>query len=272
MRKWTFTALVIGLLSVAISAQTVDDIIAKNIQAHGGLAKIRAIQSMRMTGDFEAGGMQAGFMQVFKRPMKFRLDVSIQGLTLTQAYDGQNGWAVVPFTGKKDPEPMTADDLKVVQEQADFDGPLVDYKQKGNTVELVGKEKMEGTDVYHLKVTLKTGDIRNLYLDADSFLTIKAAGKTTMRGTEAEVETTLGDYKEVEGLLFPFSIDQHQTGGQGPAAKITIKKIELNVPVDDSVFKMPAPAPPPAPDKPASAPAPSGNQPKPDSGSKPPQN
>jgi len=272
MRRWKFTLLAISLLSVALNAQTVDEIIAKNIQAHGGLARLKAIQSMKMTGDFEAGGMQAGFTQVYKRPMKLRLDVSIQGLTLIQAYDGQNGWQVVPFTGKKDPEAMAADDLKNVREEADFEGPLVDYKQKGNTVELVGKEKVEGTDVYHLKVTLKDGDIRNLYLDADSFLIIKSVGKTTMRGNEIELESALGDYKEVDGVLFPFSIEQHSTGGQGPGQKIMIKKVELNVPVDDSVFKMPAPAPPPAPDKPGSAPASSGEQPKPNSGSKPPQN
>src|SRR5579871_5895496 len=108
MRRWKFTLLAISLLSVALNAQTVDQIIAKNIQAHGGLARLKAIQSMKMTGDFEAGGMQAGFTQVYKRPMKLRLDVSIQGLTLIQAYDGQNGWQVVPFTGKKDPEAMAA--------------------------------------------------------------------------------------------------------------------------------------------------------------------
>lgn len=269
MRKWTLTILAICLLSAAISAQTVDDIIAKNIQAQGGLAKMKAIQSIRMTGDFEAGGMQAGFTQVFKRPMKFKLEVSIQGLTLIQAYDGQVGWQVVPFTGKKDPELMTADDLKNVKEEADFDGPLVDYKQKGNTVELVGKEKMEGTDVYHLKITLKNGDIRNFYLDADSFLIIKQVVKTTIRGTELELENTLGDYKPVEGIMFPFSIEQRAVNGQGPGQKISIKKVELNVPVDDSGFKMPAAAPPPA-DKPA--PAAGGEQPKPEGGSKPPQN
>ena len=272
MPRWRFTALAVALLSVALSAQTVDEIIAKNLQAFGGLAKFRTVQSMKMTGDFEAAGMQAGFTQIFKRPMKVRLDISIQGLTLIQAYDGQTGWQVAPFTGKKDAEQMTADDLKNVRQQADFEGPLVDYKQKGNSVELVGKEKVEGTDVYHLKVTLKDGDVRNLYLDADSFLTVKVVAKTTMRGSEIELDTTLGDYKEVDGMLFPFSIEQHSVNGQGPGQKITIKKVELNVPVDDSIFKMPPPPPPPAPDKPGSTPGASGTEPKPNSGSKPPQN
>jgi len=269
MRRWKLSTFVVLLFSVALSAQTVDELIAKNIQAHGGLAKLKALQSIRVTGDVDIGGMQAGFTQVFKRPMKTRADISVQGMSMVQAYDGQTGWQIVPFTGKKDPELMTADDLKRIQEEADFDGPLMDYKQKGNTVELIGKEKIEGTDAYHLKVTLRNGDVRNAYLDADSFLTIKTVAKTTMRGSEIELETSIGNYKEVNGVLFPFSIEQHAVGGQGPGQKITFSKVEMNIPVDDAVFKMPAVAPAaPASEKTGAAPP----EKKPDSGTKPPQN
>src|SRR5258708_11975979 len=213
MRRLTFIAVSAILFSLTLSAQTVDEIIAKHIAAQGGLAKLKAIQSIRMTGDFETGGMQAGFTQVFKRPMKMRLDISVQGLTMTQAYDVDKGWQVVPFTGKKDPEPMTGDELKNAQEQADIDGPLVDYKKKGNTVELIGKEKVEDKDSYHLKLTLNNGATRGLYLDAVTFLGVKTSAKTTMRGTEVELESFLGDYRDVNGLKFPFSIEQHQIGG-----------------------------------------------------------
>ncbi len=257
MRRLTLTTVIALMFSLSLSAQTVDEIIAKNITAKGGMAKMKAVQSVRITGDVETGEMQAGFTQVYKRPMKMRLDISVQGLTLTQAYDGQNGWQIVPFTGKTDPEPLVADDLKNTQEQSDFDGPLVDYKQKGNTVELVGKEKMDGgADAYHLKVTLKNGGIRNLYLDARTFLAIKTVAKITTRGTEVELQTMIGDYKEVEGLMFPFSIEQQPAGGQGAKQKITFKKVELNTRVDDSFFKMPAVAPPPATEKTGPAPVP----------------
>jgi len=263
MRRFRLIVLLAFLSAVSLAAQTVDDIIAKSFTAVGGVAKLRAIQTIRVTGSFEGGGMQAGFTQVFKRPMKVRGDISIQGMSLVQAYDGKTGWQIFPFSGKKDAELMTADDLKRIQEEADFDGPLMDYKQKGNTVELIGKEKVEGTDAYHLKITLKNGDIRNSYIDADSFLPIKTVAKTMIRGTEVELETALGDYKEVNGILFPFSIDQRAVGGQGQGQKITFTKVEINVPVDDSVFKMPAPAPP--------SPAPSDAPKKPDAGDKPPQ-
>ncbi len=245
MRRLTFIAVSTILFSLTLSAQTVDEIIARHIAAQGGLAKLKAIQSIRMTGNFETGGMQAGFTQVFKRPMKMRLDLSVQGLTMTQAYDGQRGWQIVPFTGKKDPEPMTGDELKNAQEQADIDGPLVDYKSKGNTVELIGKEKVADKESYHLKVTLKNGSERDLYLDATTFLGLKTSAKTTMRGTEVELESMLDDYRDVNGLKFPFSIEQHQIGGEGPSQKITFTKIELDPPLQDSIFKMPAAAPMP---------------------------
>ncbi len=248
MRLLTLIILTTFVSSLPLSAQTVDEIIAKNIAAKGGMAKMKAVQSVRITGDVETGEMQAGFTQVYKRPMKMRLDISIQGLTLTQVYDGQNGWQIAPFTGKTDPEPLAADDLKNTQEQADFDGPLADYKQKGNTVELIGKEKTSGVDTYHLKVTLKSGGIRNLYLDARTFLASKTVAKITTHGSDVELETMIGDYREIEGLMFPFSVEQQPVGGQGPKQKITLKKVELNVRVEDSVFKMPAVVPPaPAP-------------------------
>jgi outer membrane lipoprotein-sorting protein len=244
MRKVILLLSVFFLLAGAMSAQTVDEIIAKNIAAKGGLAKMKAVQTIRITGSAEFGAMQAGFVLTQKRANKMRNEISIQGMTLIQAFDGENGWAVVPFTGKKDAEPMSADDLKEAREEADIDGPLIDYKQKGNKVELIGKEKTEGTDTYHLKVTLKDGTVRELFLDADSFLEIKSIGKVTRQGTETIIESALGDYKEVEGLMIAFSIEQHPQGGQGPGQKITISKVEFNVPVDDGFFKMPSPPAP----------------------------
>jgi hypothetical protein len=118
----------------------------------------------------------------------------------------------------------------------------------------MGKEKIAGADAYHLKVTLKNGDVREFYLDAGTFLVSKAVVKSMMRGTQVEIESTIGDYRKVEGLMFPFSIQQHAVGGEGAAQKITLKKIEVNVPVEDSLFKMPPAAPAPAPAKTGPAP------------------
>ncbi|HWZ44855.1 MAG TPA: hypothetical protein VNW97_15375 [Candidatus Saccharimonadales bacterium] len=233
------------MLAVAASAQTVDEIIAKNIAARGGLAKLRAVKTVRITGTAEFAGVQANVMIAEKRPNQMRTEITLQGMTMVQAYDGLHGWQVVPFTGKTDPEPMADDDQKSAAQDADIDGALIDYKEKGHKVELVGKEKIEGTDVYHLKITMKSGDTRDEYLDARSFLDIKATRKATRQGTETVQDTTLGDYKEVEGMMLPFSLEVHSQGMPG-GQKITIQKVEFNVPMEDGQFKMPAVAPAPA--------------------------
>jgi outer membrane lipoprotein-sorting protein len=230
------------VFSLPATAQTVDEIIAKHYAARGGVDKIRALKSIRITGRMVAGQMEIPATIENKRPEQVRMEMTIQGLVGILGYDGTTGWQVMPFMGKKDPEPMSGDDLKDIQEQADFDGPLLDYKAKGNQVELLGKEKVEGADCYKLKVTLKNGIVHTLFIDSDSFLEIKDISKRTIRGTEQEVESTSGDYKEVEGIIFPFVIEQGTTGSP-QKQRIIIEKIELNPAIDDARFKMPAAAP-----------------------------
>src|SRR4029077_16438646 len=129
-------------------------------------------------------GIEAPVTLELKKPSSVRLEITFQGNTGVQAYDGKTGWGISPMAAKKDPEPMSADDLKDMDEQADMDGPLVDYKAKGHTVVLMGKEKVEGSDAYKLKLTLKTGDIRTIYIDVDSYLELKTEAKRTVRGSE----------------------------------------------------------------------------------------
>lgn len=240
-RKFLFSLAAGAFLALPASAQTVDELIAKNVEARGGLEKLKSVKTLRMSGKMTVGpGLEAPINLEMKRPANIRMEFTFQGNTGVQAYDGKTGWSINPFGGKKDPEPMAADDLKETEEQADMDGPLVDYKAKGHSVELLGKEKVEGSEAYRLKVTLKNGDIRHIYVDADSFLEIKAESKRTVRGTEVEVETSIGDYKEVGGLLFPHSF-QSSAKGQPDRQTITVEKIELNPALDEARFKMPEP-------------------------------
>jgi len=250
-RKLCFGIVAAAVLAPAVWAQTVDEIIAKNIQARGGMDKLKSVKTMKATATMAMGpGMEAPGVLIQKRGDLARLEFTIQGLTAVQAYDGKNAWQVMPFMGKKDPELMAADEAKEMQEMADIDGPLVDYKSKGHQVELIGKEKVEGTDAYKLKLTLKNGDVQTVYIDADSFLSIKEETKRTVRGSEQVFESSIGDYKDVDGIIFPFAEESGVKGSQ-EKEKLTITKIELNVPVDDAVFKMPAAAPaPPKPDEP----------------------
>jgi hypothetical protein len=253
-RKYLIAWIVLALPAAMASAQTaapakpapgnpsVDELIAKNVEARGGMEKLKAVQSIRMTGKMTMGqGMEAPMMLEMKRPKSLRMEFTVQGMTGIQAYDGKTGWAVMPFGGKKDPEPMNAEDLQEADENADIDGPLVDYKSKGYTVELIDKEKVEGSDAYKLKVNMKNGTVRYIYLDADTMLEIKNEGKRMIRGSEVEFESIIGDYKEVGGVLFPYSIE---SGAKGHPEKqnIIIDKVELNPKLEDARYKMPAAA------------------------------
>jgi len=230
--------LLLVLAAPAATAQTVDELIEKNIKAHGGLEKLKNVKTTRMTGKMTMGQMEAPFVIEQKRPNMTRMEFTVQGMTGVQAYDGKNGWMVMPFAGKKDPEPMSADALKMAEDQADFDGPLLDYKTKGNTVELAGKENVEGTEAYKLKVTKKTGDVTYLYLDAETFLEIRSEGKRKIQGNEVEAETSIGDYKEVNGLMVAHSFESGAKG-MPQKRKLTVDKVEFNVAVDEARFKMP---------------------------------
>jgi hypothetical protein len=233
--------------SLGAFAQTADELVAKNSQARGGLEKIKAIQSLRMTGSFDASGFKAVVGQESKRPNLLRQTFAVQGMTQVQVYDGASAWQISPFGGKKDPELMGEDDSRGLIEDADFDGPLVDAAAKGNSVEYLGHDQVDGDDAYKLKVTLKNGDILYYFLDPDTYLEIQIEKQMFIRGSVRESVTLLGSYKPVNGVMYPFSIESGSKNDPDGRSKITLTKIEANVAVDDKSFKMPsAPAAAPA--------------------------
>jgi outer membrane lipoprotein-sorting protein len=240
-RGLTFILPLTFLFCLHASAQTVDDVIKKSIEAKGGIQKIKAIKTVKVTAKVIQGGIEIPIIIQQKRPHFVRVDVTFQGKSQSMAYDGESGWKTDPFQGSPDPEKIAGDDLKQAEEQADMDGPLVDYKEKGHTVELVGKEDMEGTPAYKLKLTLKNGDVRNIYLDAENYLELKVNMKRKTPGGEIEVDQYVGNYKPVNGVMFAFSLESKVKGQT--AAQITIDKIETDVAIDDSLFKMPAKPP-----------------------------
>jgi outer membrane lipoprotein-sorting protein len=242
------------LCPAAAAAQTADELIAKNLEARGGLEKLRAIQSMRLTGTLTVGESTMPSVLEVKRPNKTRWEFTVNGQTAVQAYDGKEAWAVAPFAGQTEPEPMSTEDAKDVALQADMDGPLVDYRAKGHRVELMGLEKVGGRDAWRLKVILHDGDVRDLYLDLKTHLQIASIARRTVRGRPVEVESELGDYREVGGVLLPHSFETRVKGVR-ETQSVRFDKIELNVPIDDSRFsrppvkepsRVPQPAPTPA--------------------------
>lgn len=238
LRKSLILMLALTFLFIAdASAQTVDEIIKKSIDAQGGVERLKAVKSLRITGKIIQQGLEIPITIQQKRPAMVRVDVTFQGKSQIGAYDGETGWKTNPFQGSSDPEKISGDELKELQEQSDMDGQLVDYKAKGHTVELVGKEDMEGTPVYKLRLTLKNGDIRNLFIDVDSSLLLKVNLKRKTPGGEIEADQYVGNYKKVNGIMTAFSIET-KIGGQ-TINQIVFDKVEMDVPIDDSVFKMP---------------------------------
>jgi len=232
----------IAFFSFAASAQTVAEVIAKNIQAHGGVEKLKSVRSIRTIAKFSQGSFRAEFRQENKRADKVREEFIIQGLAQVQAYDGKTGWQISPFGGRKDPELLSQDDLKSLVVDADIDGPLMDYKEKGHKAELVGHDSVEGTDCFKIKLSMKNGDVRYYYLDADSFLELKVEIQTTIRGALQESELYYGDYEQVNGIYYPFAVEQAQKGSAS-RSQISVEKIEQNIPLEDAHFAMPVSKP-----------------------------
>jgi len=230
---------------VRAEAQTSDEIVAKVLAARGGVDKSKAVQAERSTGTIYFNAELYGpFLAEFKRPLKMHNELTIQNKTVVRSFNGKDaGWVTNPFVGKDAPEPMSADEIKDAVNEADFDGPLVDAKAKGNTLELTGTEKVEGRDAYVLKVTHKDGQISFYSFDAKTFLLTKWSGADTVNGETVTRETYFHDYRDVGGLKFAFELVSN-TPGTDLTQKIVVDKIEIDPQIDDARFGKPPAASP----------------------------
>lgn len=216
-----------------------DELLAKHFEALGGLETIKSVQSRRLTGRMTvAPGMEAPIKVQFKRPKKMRIDFVVQGMTGSQAYDGETAWIMMPFLGQTAPEKLPPDQAGNLIKQAEFDGPLVDWKEKGHQVELVGLAQFEGKDAYKLRILRNNGDVLYHYLDRGSFLTVGQDGKEVVQGKEIDFKSIISNYKDVGGLHLPHTFENRQDGAE-TGQQITFDKIELDVDIADEVFAMP---------------------------------
>src|SRR6516225_3476211 len=225
------------------SAQTVDEVIKKAIDARGGIDKIKAVQSERISGRVAfSQGLEGTIVLELERPHKLYSEITVEGQKVVRAYNEKFVcWTVKPFTENKNVVDMSADELKEMPDESDFDGQLVDYKSKGSQVELVGKGDSDGRAVYRLKITTRTGEVRSYLIDGGTFLTTKWEGTRKVGNDPLPWESVLSDYREVQGLKFPFRIDQGSPGTEYQQT-LTIDKIEINPKIDESHFAKPAAA------------------------------
>jgi outer membrane lipoprotein-sorting protein len=250
---------------------TASEIVEKNVAARGGLQAWRNVKSLSMNGKMDAGGnrrpaiqmpgtntgthaqkqqpveqVQLPFKMILKRPHKQRLEIEFNGKTAVQVYDGANGWKLRPFLNRNDVEPFTAEELKSAASQSELDGLLLDYAAKGTRVELAGIEKMDGRDTYKLQLTLKSGEVRHAWIDAQTFLEAKIEGSPRkLDGQYHPVEIYLKEFRSENGLIIPHVLETKVLGLKGAAERnssverILIDNVSVNATAEETLFTKP---------------------------------
>jgi len=232
------SALLLTLVAAKAPAQTVDDVVRRYVEARGGAAKLRAVESLRLTGTMELPEVSAPFVLELKRPNRMRTEFVVQGQTGVRAFDGQNAWERLPLPGEP-PRPMGPEEAAEARAQADVDlSPLVDSAAKGFTVELVGRDRLPGGETWKLMVRGREGPPRTLHLDARTHLMVQTVDVRSIEGKPVEMVTEISDYRPLAGLVFTHRIE---TGPKGKPERqrLVIQKIEINPPLDAARFAMP---------------------------------
>jgi outer membrane lipoprotein-sorting protein len=244
MTRRILIALVCASGLLAAQELPLDQLLQKHYAAMGGLDNMRAIKSLTGSGkaSLMGGQLEMTIALKTKRPNMVRQDMTMQGRAFVQSYDGTTAWSINPMAS---PEPTKMGETEAMQvaDSADIDGPLVDFKEKGHTLELQGKEDLEGSPAYKLKVTRKNGRTETYFIDAAKFLIVKSVGKVNMGGQEMEVESLPSNYKAINGVMMPFSVEQR--ANKNAFLTLTMDSFTANKEIPDADFKMPAPAPAP---------------------------
>ena len=230
------------LLAPVALGYTAEELVAKNIEARGGIERVHAIESIRLTGKLTVNGglLQLDYMTLIKRPHSVRYEAKLQGLTQVQAFDGSQAWQINPFLGRKDPEKLSADDAKGMSEDAvDVLGALVDYREKGYRLDSLGTEDVDGTEAYKVRVTRSNGDLIYIYLDPDYFLEIRTLSRRIEHGVPNEIITDYGDYEQVNGVYMPLS-QESGPKNSSDRQKVQFETAEVNVATEDALFLFPA--------------------------------
>jgi hypothetical protein len=262
----------------------VDQIVARNAAARGGVDAWRKVTTLTITGQMDANKPRSSrpdyhppledpkralasgkltpkadpdankvvelpYRLQMKRPRQTRLEIDVDGQTAVQIYDGTQGTKIRPFLGRATAEPYTEAELALAAEEQELDGPLIDHERKGTKIALEGVEKVDGADAYKLKLTLKSGAVRRVWVDATSFLDVKIDGSRKLDGKVHPLETHLRNYKSFGGLQFP-TLSETVVQGVPGSTKLTVETVTVNPAIDDSRFKAEptpkAPSGPPA--------------------------
>jgi outer membrane lipoprotein-sorting protein len=237
MKKSILTSFILLVAAVftMVNAQTLDEVLAKHFKAVGQ-EKLSDVKTFQVKAKISQMGMELPMTMILKQPGKFRLEMDMQGQTMVQAFDGDKGWMIAPWLSP-DPQELAGDQLKQAASQADMEGELYNYEKKGHMVDFIGKVKDGDKDVYRIKLTTEDGDVRNYFIDAETYLVAKVKAKVEAMGQTADVEQRMSDYKTINGITMAMKIESDSPMG---TAVITMESVEFNVDIDDAVFARPA--------------------------------
>ncbi len=220
----------IALSGMQVNAQSVDDIIDKNTAAMGGKEKLASLKTVKMTGSMSVQGTDVAMTITKSQLTGARMDLEIMGTSNYQVANDKKGSKYMPIMRMESPQEMEADEYKSFATQMDIQGPLFNYKEKGNAVELLGKDTLDGIETYKLKVTYANGKTTNFFIDTKTDRVIKTTSKTIAQGQEIDVQTKLSDYKQnADGYWFAYTVTTMQ-------GIISFESIETNVKVDEAIF------------------------------------
>lgn len=234
----TATTVLAAFVPTPAGAQTAADLVAKNLAARGGVERLRAVDGLKITGRMQSMGLELPLTIWRKRPNLVRQEMRLHDRAIVQAFDGSRAWSVNPLAASEAPQEIRGEPAEMMREQSDFDGPLVDYQQKGSAIEVEGPDTVEGKRAVVLKITLKSGRVQRLWLDADTGLEVKAASEVSQGSRTVTVETLLSDYRPEDGLVMPHRLRTFVDGQL--QADVTIDRIDVSPRIDPAIFRMPA--------------------------------
>ncbi|MGH9374473.1 MAG: hypothetical protein ACRD15_23390, partial [Vicinamibacterales bacterium] len=204
--------------------------------AKGGAEKWKSLSSVKLTGRMTVQGAEFPLTIYSKRPNLMRHETTLKDVRIVQAFDGTIAWAINPMMGET-PHALPPAAADMLRTTAEFEGVLIDYQSKGHAVELVGSETLDGAKVYHLKLTMKNGQVQHYYIDAKTGLESKMTQEVDADGRKQMLSTEMSDYREESGVTMPHTVKQLVDGKV--IGQMTIDKVEFNTVTDDSIFSMP---------------------------------
>ncbi|HVN57556.1 MAG TPA: hypothetical protein VMT63_04610 [Bacteroidales bacterium] len=222
--------------SASIQSQTLDEILHKFYAANAQDTLLK-ITTMKVTGKMIQGSLEIPYTQTISRPSSFRFELTFQGITMIQTFNGKEGWTLSPFSGSTTAQPYSDDDIKTTRYSADIDGMLWNPAEKGYTLTYDGQDDMEGTLCFILKIVTRDGDIFKYYIDSDSYIPLRLYSKVKVLGNQSESDTYYSNYKMIRGIPVALKIESKSNGVT--AGTNIIDKVEFDTPLSPGMFDKP---------------------------------